>query len=103
MIDQPRAYCKMVARNPGISNATARFGAWLIGAADIAGGFPLELTTHQIREGFSRNGVDVKGLGGRYETINASISWLESHGYLKVTEGRKVSFGFNARSFTMSL
>lgn len=103
MHPDPSAYCEMVALHPDISNATARFGAWLIGAAAMSGGFPVELTNSQIRFGFERNGVHVPGLGGRNETINASINWLEENKYLAVAEGRRVNWGYTARNFTLTL
>ena len=103
MDDAPSAFCKAVVENPEMSNATARFGAWLIGAAAMTGGFPLELSIHQIRYGFERNGVAVHGFGGRYETINASIDWLQGNGYLAVTEGRALKFGYTARVFSLTL
>ena len=93
----------MVAEAPEMSNAAARFGAWLVGSADLTGGFPIELTMHQIRNGFTRNGSTVPGMGGRYETIKASISWLEKRGYLSSTEGRAVGFGYVARNYTLNI
>lgn len=96
-------FCQMVSEEPDISNAAARFGAWLIGAAERTGGFPVELSVHQIRQGFERNGVHVDGMGGRYETINNSISWLEGKGYLAATDGKPVGFGYSARHFSITL
>lgn len=95
------AFCRMVADSPDISNAAARFGAWLTGAAEATGGFPVELSVHQIRYGFTRAGKDVQGMGGRYETINASISWLEENGHLTTNEGRAIGFGHLSRNFTL--
>ena len=97
------AFCGMVAREPGISHAAARFGAWLIGAAEMTGGFPLELTLHQVRFGFVRDGVGVSGMGGRYETIDAAIKWYTDKGFLECTEGRPVGFGYTAVHYTLSI
>jgi hypothetical protein len=78
------SFCTSVTDTPGMSNATARVGAWLIGAALKTGGFPVELTMKQFREGFERNGVVVEGTGCRHETVKAAIKWLEKEGLLKV-------------------
>jgi hypothetical protein len=96
-------FCEMVTEEPTIPHAAARFGAWLVGAAAKTGGFPIELTVHQITKGFERNEVMVQGMGGRYETIRGSVEWLASKGYLAVSEGKGVGFGYSARVFTITL
>lgn len=103
MSNDAEAFCRMVSEEPDISNAAARFGAWLIGAAERTGGFPIELTMHKIRLGFERNGIHVEGMGGRYETINASIEWLQEKGHLSTEEGRSVGFGHHSRAFSLHL
>ncbi len=89
-------FCRLVTEQKGISNATARLCAWLIGVSDKTGGFPLELSLRQITDGFEHNGVKVIGTGSREETIRASLAWLEEHGFLQSTVGRQVGFGHAA-------
>lgn len=96
-------FCKAVSTHPQMSNATARIGAWLIGAAAATGGFPLELTLRQIQTGFTRNGRTVQGTGSRPETIRASLEWLEANGYLNSVDGRRGGFGHYSRIYSMEV
>lgn len=94
-------FCKLVAETPDMSNATARFGAWLLGVAGKTGGFPVELTFRQIRDGIE--GV-TPGLGGRYETFHSSIDWYQSRGLLNVTPtDRASSGGFTTTLYSLAL
>lgn len=95
------SFCKLIAGDSSITNAHARMGAWLIGAASMTGGFPLELTYFEIQKGFERDGVKVEGTGSRYETIRAAIDALVEAGVLTVEEGKHVAFGYNSKIFTM--
>lgn len=96
-------FCEMVSNDPSIPHAAARLGAWLVGAAGQTGGFPIELSVHQITKGFEREGVIIPGMGGRYETIRDSVNWLADKGHLAVSEGKGLGFGYNARVFSITL
>lgn len=95
------SFCKMVATNSKITNAHARMGAWLIGAAEMTGGFPLNLTYTEIQGGFTRDGISVSGTGSRFETIRAAIEALKELGVLEVEEGDETVLGFHSKVFTM--
>ena len=88
-------FFETILKRPDLSNATARIAAWMIGAAAQAGGFPLKLSLRQIAEGFEHDGVRVPGTGSRLETIQASLAWLEEHGYLTSERGERS----NGRAF----
>jgi hypothetical protein len=96
-------FCDAVVINYDMSNATARIGAWMIGAAKQVGGFPLELSLRQISEGFTVGRVTVKGTGSRLETIKAALEWLEQEGLLKIEEGGHAGFGKHSRVYHMEL
>ena len=95
------SFCEVITRNPQMTNATARIGAWLIGAAYKTGGFPIELSFRQIGNGFTRNGVTVEGTGSHATTIRQALEWLEENGHLKSTDGNAVGFGHRSRIYTM--
>lgn len=95
------SFCRAVAENPSINNSDARIGAWIIGAAERTGGFPMELTYRDICKGFTRNDVTVEGLGSRYETIRAALDSLEGLGLLTLEEGKDVGFGYTSKLYTM--
>lgn len=95
------SFCRLIAERPKLNNSDARIGAWIIGAAEMTGGFPIELTYRDIAKGFERNGVVVKGLGSRYETIRAAVETLEGVGALSTEEGKKVGFGYTSKIYTM--
>ena len=94
-------FCRMVSNTPDITNATARIGAWFIGAANQTGGFPLELSLAQIRLGFTKGGVHIPGTGSRNETLRASIDYLEKKGFMSSEEGRPQTGGFSSRKYSM--
>ena len=95
--------CILVSRDKEISNATARLAAWFIGAAARAGGFPLELSLSNIRDGFATNDDFIDGTGSRIETLKNSIEWLEAHGVLSSIDGKKIGFGYSSRLYTMEV
>lgn len=95
--------CNLVAQTKDMPNATARIAAWLVGAAEQVGGFPVSLSYRQIKDGFARNGVQVQGTGSRVETIKAAIDWLETRGMLQSIEGGASGFGHSARLYTLTL
>lgn len=96
-------FCEMVANDPSMPHAAARLGAWLIGSAQQTGGFPLELTVHQITKGFERGGVTIPGMGGRYETIRDSVKALEERHCLETSEGKGVGFGYSAKVYNITI
>lgn len=93
-------FCEMVARTPDMPHATARFGAWLIGASRVQGGFPVEASLRQIRDGIDDS---VAGIGARNETINAAIQWFSDRGYLTVETGRPSRAGYTTQRYTLHL
>ena len=95
------AFCHVVVNDPTFTNAAARFGVWLIGAADSTGGFPIELSMHQIRAGFEKNGVTVEGTGARHETIRNSIDLIRGCGLFDVSDGKQVGGGHTSNIFTL--
>jgi hypothetical protein len=94
-------FAHIVAERPDITNGTARVGMWLIAAAERTGGFPIELNYKQVREGFERNGVHVKGTGCRHETIRAALEWMEQNGYLEAVQGKPTIMAFHSRIYRM--
>jgi len=95
-------FCRKVTyKHPDISNATARLAVWFIGAAELTGGFPLELTLRQINEGFEKEGEFVEGTGCRRETMNYAIEWLTRNKFLEVKPGSPVGFGHSSHLYTM--
>lgn len=97
------AYCDLITRRKDMPNATARLGAWLVGVASRLGGFPVELSFTQMRDGFETPGGRIDGTGSRTETIRASLGWLEENGLLSSTEGSPVGFGYTSRIYTLNL
>lgn len=95
--------CHVIASTPDVTNATARIAAWMVGVADITGGFPIELSYRQVTDGFTKDGVIVAGTGSRTETIKVAFEWLEARGYLKVEEGSAIGFGHSSHLYTLSL
>lgn len=76
-------FCTHVAMHD-VGNATAKIGAWFIGAAQATGGFPLAVSYREIRDGFTRDGITVHGTASRHATILQSIAELEDAGFLTV-------------------
>ena len=76
-------FCSYVATQE-VGNATAKIGAWFIGAAEATGGFPLTISYREIRDGFTMAGVTVRGTSSRHATILQSIAELEEAGFLEV-------------------
>lgn len=99
---QAERLCEIVITDD-INSTTVRTAAWLIGAAKVAGGFPLELSLRQIREGFKRDGAEVAGTGSRLETIKASLEWLEQRGYLTTKTGNAIGFGHTSCFYYLDL
>jgi hypothetical protein len=95
--------CTVVSQTRDMSNATARIAAWMVGAANATGGFPIELSYRQVKEGFTKEGKDVPGTGSRTETIKAAFDWLEEKGYLTVIEGSAIGFGHSSRLYRLEL
>lgn len=96
-------FTKMVAQNPDVSNATARIGAWIIGAAIIADEYPLELSMRQITEGMQRNNQQIKGTGCRFETVKTSLEWLQQNGVIKSKDGNPTRAGHRSRLYWVEL
>jgi len=96
-------FCKFVSCTPEVSNATARIGAWLIGVAEQRGGFPVELTYRQIRDGIQVDDDSIPGTGSRLETIKAAVQWLEDHGVLETSIGGPSGFGHFTRKYSITL
>lgn len=96
-------FCALVSKTPDMSNAAARFGAWLIGVAERTGGFPIETSMAKIIRGFTHNGIEIDGLGSRPETLRAAIDWFETHGYLTATPGRPAGFGYTTFLYSLHL
>ena len=100
---QCQKFCQIVANTPDITNATVRTGVWLLGVASELGGFPVELTYRQIRDGFEINNKHIPGTGSRHETIKSTLQWLEEAKLLSHTAGSKVGFGHTSRHYSMSI
>lgn len=86
-----------------MTNATVRIATWMFGVAAISGGFPVELTYRQIRDGIEINNKLIPGTGSRHETIKASLDWLEENGILKSDNGKPTGFGKSTRLYSMTL
>jgi hypothetical protein len=95
------AFSEAVADGTLNDNATVKIGAWLIGAAQMTGGFPLELSRRMITLGFEKNGVTVEGTGSRVETVTAALEALENAGILEVEEGESGRSGHRQMLYTM--
>ena len=102
-VTQAERLCEQVVKDSEISNATVRISAWLVGVAALTGGFPVDLTYRQVREGYTKNGVYIAGTGSRIETIKASFEWLEKRGYLVTEEGSASGFGHTSRLYRLIL
>jgi dihydroxyacid dehydratase/phosphogluconate dehydratase len=93
--------CDAVTKYPGMTNATAKVAAWLVGAAQRNGGFPIEVSVTQICDGMKLGAFTIAGTGSRPETIRAAINWLIEHQIIEATEGRPVGFGFKSHIYDM--
>lgn len=99
----PTVFAEMVTETPEISNATARIGMWIIGAAIKADEYPLELSMRQITEGMQRNNQQIKGTGSRFETVKASLEWLEARGVIKSKDCRATRAGHRSRLYWVEM
>lgn len=100
---QAERLCEQVVKSKDMSNATVRIAAWLLGAANASGGFPLDLSYRQVRDGYNKEGVYIAGTGSRIETIKASFEWLEDRGYLTTEKGNASGFGHTTRLYRLTL
>lgn len=91
------AFCLTVSQRNDIPNPIARIGAWIVGAASLTGGFPLEVTFREIHSGFLRNGVRVEGTGCHLSTVARALVWLEECKIIRVESGKPSGFGHHAR------
>lgn len=88
--------CVAVAQNHDIPSPTARIAAWLIGVAELRGGFPIEVSCRQIQLGVDQDGVKVQGTGCHNATIRESLEWLETRGLISISEGAYSGGGHNS-------
>ena len=93
--------CSLVVDHDDISNPAVRIGAWIVGAAAVRGGFPLEVTVREIQEGFVHEGREVAGTGCHHQTISRCLEWLSDTKFLTVKEGRSLSGGHASRIITV--
>lgn len=100
--DTAAKFCHMLVTREVPANA-ARVGAWIIGAAEASGGFPIELTMRQIGKGYTKDGVTLVGTGSRWETITDALEWLEDNGVLRSSPGRGVGFGHQSKIYTFRI
>lgn len=88
--------CDVMARHD-MPNPAARLLGWLAGVAEITGGFPVEVSSRQIREGFTTpSGEQIAGTNNHHETVMGSLAWLEENGIVKVADGKTLRFGKQA-------
>jgi hypothetical protein len=99
----PERSCRFILVHPEMSNATARIASWLVGVSSYAEYAPIELSLRQIENGVDLGAYHAPGTGCRYETIRASIEWLESNGFLSSEEGRTIGFGHQARVYKLEV
>ena len=69
--------CELTVSQPGMPNAAARVGAWIVGYAQSNGGFPVELTFRQIQA----------ATGCHNDTIRNSVEWLVNAGLFRTEDG----------------
>lgn len=89
--------CTLVVSDDDITNPAVRIGAWIVGAAKVRGGFPLEVTVREIQDGFSHQGAKVAGTGCHHNTISQCLEWLSERGFLTVKNGRTLPGGHVSR------
>lgn len=95
--------CIRLSNLPEASNAAVRLAVWMLGVAEVSGGFPLTLSLRQICRGFRKDGKEFKGTGSRIETVKASIQWLEEEGFLAIGDGTYSGFGFTSKNYTIKV
>jgi CRP-like cAMP-binding protein len=79
-----------------------RLASWLIAAADKLGGFPVDVSKRDIKEGFTRGDVTLQGWGAHYRTIGNALESLEERGYITSAEGQYVGYGHKSRIITIT-
>lgn len=85
--------CVAVSENEDIPNPTARIAAWIVGVALRSGGFPIEVSVHEMQRGFPLGSHAVAGTGCHHNTIKAALEWLQDHELLQVAQGAYLSGG----------
>lgn len=89
---------------PDIPNVAVKVGLWLIGAASLAGGFPVEVSMRDIEKGFkSSDDVEIAGTGNHSSSIRTALEWLEENDFIRTEEGRDVGFGHRAKKIWMEI
>lgn len=102
-IAQASKLCEIVAQEAGITSATVRVTAWMLGVSSLTGERTLELSYRQVRDGFLHKGKAIAGTGSRIETIKAAFDWLETRGYLTIKAGTNKSFGHTSHIYELDL
>ena len=83
-----------------LSPSEIKLAAWLIAAAFRLGGFPVEFSMREIKEGCVRGSVALTGWGAHYRTIGAAISGLQDKNVFTVQDGTRRRFGPLNKVFT---
>jgi len=79
------------------TSSEVKLATWLINAAEKQGGFPVELTMREIKEGCTIAGSELAGWGAHYRTIGSALEGLQEHGFIVIGEGRPKGFGHQAK------
>ena len=94
-------FYRAVVESLHMPDAAARVGAWMIGVALDTGGFPLELSTRQIKDGFVHGNLYITGTGSHLEIIKEALEWLERYGHLQSVDGGHCLDGHACRIYNM--
>jgi hypothetical protein len=70
-----------------------KLATWLVAAAHRLGGFPVEFSMREIKEGCMRGPIHLEGWSAHYRTIGGAIEGLQDKSLMSVTDGTRRRFG----------
>ena len=82
-----------------LTTSEVKLASWLVAAADKLGGFPVEFSLREIKDGCVRNETALPGWGAHHNTIKAATEGLMDKGLFLVSDGRRKHFGHMSRVF----
>jgi hypothetical protein len=79
-----------------------KLASWLLTAGHLLGGFPVEVSMRDIKEGCQRGPIHIPGWGAHYRTIGHAFESLEERGVIHWQEGSARGFGYSSKLISLS-
>ncbi len=95
---QALALCH-ISMEQQLTTGEVKLATWLFAAAFQLGGFPVEFSLREIKEGCERGPIKLPGWGAHYRTVNSAVAGLQEKQIMTVTDGTRRRFGHVRKVF----